>query len=366
MITPNELLINMLRIYSPSNEEHEIRTYIYQLLKEEFKVDKIHIDNAGNVIGIYEGDEPTILLSSHMDTVPGILPVQIDNTKIYGRGASDAKGPLASFLYSSYLVKKIENLPSRIIMVATVDEEGDGKGIKELTNTLRILKINPAYAIFGEPGGAHVITIGYKGRIQLRIKIFTESYHASSLNAPNAIESMAHLLIMLKNYELKLRTANSFTSITITPTIIKGGHAANVTPKNCEVVLDIRVPPTKPINQFLSDIINILKSFNNSVKSEYVVEDLTEPYQSNMATSLVKAFRKAILQEINTEPKFIRKSGTGEMNIFAHEYKIPIITYGPGDPRVSHTDNEYISIEDYHRSINVLKRALWILSSAPF
>jgi len=363
MITPNELLINMLKIYSPSNKESKIRTYIYRLLKEEFKVDEIHVDNAGNVIGIYEGTEPAILLSSHMDTVPGMLPVKIDETKIYGRGASDAKGPLATFLYSSYLLKRVENLPSKIIVVATVDEEGDGKGIKELINTLKTLKINPAYAIFGEPGGAHVITIGYKGRIQLRIKIFTESHHASSPDAPNAIESMIRLLTMLKDYELRLRTHNAFTSITITPTIIKGGHAINVTPKNCEVVLDIRTPPTKTINQFLSDIVKIIKSFDNSVKSAYEVEDLTEAYQSNIATTLVEAFRKAISQEINTEPKFIRKTGTGEMNIFAHEYKIPIITYGPGDPRVSHTDNEYISIEDYHKSINVLKRALWTLNN---
>lgn len=363
MITPNELLINMLKIYSPSNKENKIRTYIYRLLKEEFKADKIHVDNAGNVIGIYEGTEPTILLSSHMDTVPGMLPVKIDETKIYGRGASDAKGPLATFLYASYLLKRVENLPSKIIVVATVDEEGDGKGIKELINTLKILKINPAYAIFGEPGGAHVITIGYKGRIQLRIKIFTESQHASSPDAPNAIESMMRLLAALKDYELRFKTHNAFTSITITPTMIKGGHAINVTPKNCELVLDIRTPPTKTVNQFLSDIVNIIKSFDNSVKSEYKVEDLTEPYQSNIATALVEAFRKAILQEINTEPKFIRKTGTGEMNIFAHEYKIPIITYGPGDPRVSHTDNEHISIEDYQKSINVLKRALWTLNN---
>ncbi len=363
MIDPDELLINMLKIYSPSNQEHQIRTYIFQLLREEFKADKIYIDDAGNVLGIYEGTEPTILLSGHMDTVPGMLPVRIENEKIYGRGASDAKGPLAAFLYSSYLLKRTENLPSRIVNIATVDEEGDGKGIKELLNTLEKLQIIPAYAIFGEPGGYNVITIGYKGRIQLRVKLLAESHHASSPDTPNAIENMARLLIMLKEYESRMKTSNPFTSLTITPTIITGGHAINVTPKDCEVVLDIRVPPTRPINQFLIDVINIIESFNNLVKSEYKVEDLTEPYQSNITTTLVKAFHKAIFQETKTEPKLIRKTGTGEMNIFAQKYKIPIITYGPGDPKTSHSDNEYISVEDYHKSINVLKRALWILSN---
>ncbi|MGB9728312.1 MAG: M20/M25/M40 family metallo-hydrolase [Thermoprotei archaeon] len=360
MITHKELLVNMIKIYSPSNKEDNIRSYINKLLNEEFKADKTYIDNAGNIIGIYDGIEPTILLSSHMDTVPGEINVKVDREKIYGRGASDAKGPLATFLYSSYLLKRVENYPSKIIVVGTVDEEGESRGIKELPNTLQKLDIRPSYAIFGEPGGANVITIGYKGRIQLRIKLFAESYHASLPNAPNVIENMMIILNALKNYEKEFKTSNNFTSITITPTIITGGHATNVTPRECEIVLDIRIPPTKSINEFLSNIINIVKS-NTNLRNECIVEDFTEPYQSNISTPLVTAFREAILQITNIDARFIRKSGTGEMNIFAQKYDIPIITYGPGDPKVSHTDNEHILLYDYELAIKIVKQALWKL-----
>ncbi|MEM3833435.1 MAG: M20/M25/M40 family metallo-hydrolase [Thermoprotei archaeon] len=362
MITPIELLINMIKIYSPSNKEDNIRIYINKLLSEEFKADKIYIDKAGNIIGIYNGTEPTILLSSHMDTVPGEIAVRIDEEKIYGRGASDAKGPLATFLYSSYLLKRVENYPLKIMVVGTVDEEGGSKGIKELPNTLQKLNVKPSYAIFGEPGGANVITIGYRGRIQLRIKLFAESYHASLPNIPNAIEDMAIVLSALKNYERKFKTFSNFTSITITPTIITGGHAINVTPRECEVILDIRVPPTRSTNEFLSDIINIVKSTTN-LKNECIVEDFTEPYELNISTPLIAAFREAILQIANANAKLIRKSGTGEMNIFAQKCNIPIITYGPGDPKISHTDNEYILLHDYELAIRIVKQALWVINS---
>lgn len=365
MINHIELLTNMVKIYSPSNKEDNIRAYIERLLHEEFKADKIYIDKVGNIIGVYDGSEPTILLSSHMDTVPGEIAVKIDKEKIYGRGTSDAKGPLATFLYSSYLLKRVENYPLKIVVIGTVDEEGDSKGIKELPNTLQALNIKPTYAVFGEPGGANVITIGYKGRIQLRIKLFAESYHASLPDAPNAIENMMMLLSTLKDYEKRSRTSNSFTSITITPTIIIGGHATNVTPRTCELVLDIRVPPIKPTKEFLSDIISIIKS-NANLKNEYIVEDFTEPYQTNIATPLVAAFREAILQITNTDAKLMRKSGTGEMNIFAQNYNIPIITYGPGDPRVSHTDNEYILLHDYELAISIVKHALWRLANSSY
>ncbi len=360
MITHKELLVNMIKIYSPSNKEDNIRAYINKLFNEEFKADKTYIDNAGNIIGIYDGIEPTILLSSHMDTVPGEINVKVDREKIYGRGASDAKGPLATFLYSSYLLKRVENYPLKIIVVGTVDEEGESKGIKELPNTLQKLDINPSYAIFGEPGGANVITIGYKGRIQLRVKLSAESYHASLPNVPNVIENMMIILNALKNYEKELKTSNNFNSITITPTIITGGHATNVTPHECELVLDIRIPPTKSINEFLSNIINIVKS-NTNLRNECIVEDFTEPYQSNISTPLVTAFREAILQITNTDARLVRKSGTGEMNIFAQKYDIPIITYGPGDPKVSHTDNEYILLYDYELAIKIVNQALWKL-----
>ena len=66
-----------------------------------------YIDEAGNAVGIREVPGSTgtiereIVLLGHIDTVPGEIPVRIEDGTLYGRGAVDAKGPLATFLFAA-------------------------------------------------------------------------------------------------------------------------------------------------------------------------------------------------------------------------------------------------------------------------
>jgi LysW-gamma-L-lysine carboxypeptidase len=50
------------------------------------------------------------------------------------------------------------------------------------------------------------------------------------------------------------------------------------------------------------------------------------------------------------------------MNVLGHNFKIPVITYGPGDAHASHTADERVNIDEYVTSIEVYKRALFHLS----
>jgi LysW-gamma-L-lysine carboxypeptidase len=54
-------------------------------------------------------------------------------------------------------------------------------------------------------------------------------------------------------------------------------------------------------------------------------------------------------------PLLLRKTGTGDMNLLGHQLGIPVVTYGPGDPHLSHTRNEFIEIDEYLSSIDVYK-----------
>ena len=64
-----------------------------------------YVDDVGNWVASthsfkgYTGSQPIILLG-HMDTVSGYIPVRIQDGVLFGRGAVDAKGPLAAFLSS--------------------------------------------------------------------------------------------------------------------------------------------------------------------------------------------------------------------------------------------------------------------------
>ena len=58
----------------------------------------------------------------------------------------------------------------------------------------------------------------------------------------------------------------------------------------------------------------------------------------------------------------LRKTGTGDMNIIGNAYKIPVVTYGPGDPHSSHSINENIRIDEYLFGIEIFKRSLFHMS----
>src|SRR5690348_14618506 len=91
---PVSLLLSMLNLYSPSGDENQVASY----LESEFRRNGLQTrrDATGNVIGEIGTGRPRILLCGHMDTVPGRIPVKIEDDQVYGRGSVDAKSSLAS------------------------------------------------------------------------------------------------------------------------------------------------------------------------------------------------------------------------------------------------------------------------------
>jgi LysW-gamma-L-lysine carboxypeptidase len=77
---------------------------------------------------------------------------------------------------------------------------------------------------------------------------------------------------------------------------------------------------------------------------------------------LVRALSLSIIDVRKKSPILVRKTGTGDMNILGNTFKIPVVTYGPGDPHSSHTVDERIEIKEYLASIEVFGRALFHLS----
>ena len=67
---------------------------------------EVGTDAIGNVIGVIGKGQPVILLCGHMDTVAGVLPLRIEEGKIYARGAVDAKGPLAAMIMAAVATAK--------------------------------------------------------------------------------------------------------------------------------------------------------------------------------------------------------------------------------------------------------------------
>ena len=65
------------------------------------------------------------------------------------------------------------------------------------------------------------------------------------------------------------------------------------------------------------------------------------------------------------EPRFVYKTGTADLNIVAPLWKCPMLVYGPGDSNLDHTPDEHISLEEYMKSVLVLREALeWLVRNS--
>jgi LysW-gamma-L-lysine carboxypeptidase len=351
------LLTRMLEIYSPSGKEEKISNFLAEEL--EYLGFSVHKDKVGNVIGEFGKGEPVILLCGHMDTVEGIIPVRVEEGKLYGRGAVDAKGPLAAMIMAASKIVK-EGFPGRILVVGVVDEEGSGTGIQHFVEA----GIHPNYAVFGEPSGLEKVVFGYKGILTVKITVETPSGHSA---APwlfeNAIEKAMEFWRQIRKLHLREEKLRSrFYSITCCLTKIKGGNtSASFIPSKCEIHVQLRIPPQLTPEQVFDEVkrkIDRYKATNPKVSVKVEKKDVASAFEADRRSVVVRALAWGIRKTTLNYASFSRKTGTGDMNVLGNALKIPVVTYGPGDSRLDHTPNEHIDIQEYLDSIEVLKKAL--------
>jgi len=344
-----------LKLYTPSLREKSLADFLADKC-DDLGFREIHTDDVGNIIATKGSGSPKILLCGHMDTVPGRIRVRKEGDYLFGRGSSDAKGPLIAMLFAA---ASAQEKTGTVIFVGAVDEEGNATGIKSLTKD----KPDVDYAIFGEPSGTNQITIGYKGRIAINLKINVEnSAHASApWLAKNAIHESSLFVNEIKNVlESGQENKKKGMMLTATLTEIKGGLSHNVTPRECDSTLDIRIPvgiSCKSVEEKISKAVQEI-SKKQQVEAFYSIIDETEPFEAEHNSPLVRALTLGILDIEKNRPTLIRKTGTGDMNVIGNSLSIPVVTYGPGDPHAAHTIDEKISIDEYLRGIEVLKRTM--------
>ena len=344
-----------LKLYTPSLREKSMADFLADKC-DDLGFHDIHTDDVGNLIATKGSGSPKILLCGHMDTVPGRVRVRKEGDSLFGRGSSDAKGPLIAMLFAAASVKE-EN--GTVMFVGAVDEEGNATGIKNLVKN----KPDVDYAIFGEPSGTKQITIAYKGRIAINLKInVQDSAHASApWLAKNAIEETGIFVNEIKRIlESGQENKKKGMLLTATLTEIKGGASHNITPKECDSTLDIRIPVDMNCNMVeekISTAVNEIAG-RQGVEAFYSIIDETEPFEAPHNSPLVRALTLGVIDIEKSRPMLIRKTGTGDMNVIGSQLKIPVVTFGPGDPHAAHTIDEKISIDEFLRGIEVLKRTI--------
>ncbi|MFK0294353.1 M20/M25/M40 family metallo-hydrolase [Streptomyces sp. NPDC090442] len=332
-----ELLHGMLRIPSPSFAEAELAGYVVDAMRGAGLTARI--DRAGNAVGeIRHGPGPTVMLLGHMDTVPGDVPVRLDGDLLYGRGAVDAKGPLATMICAA---AGSTGFRGRIVVVGAVEEETTmSRGAVEIRRTHE----PPDALIIGEPSGCDTVVLGYKGKIDLRYHVRCEATHPSNV-VPKASELAARAWTELLELLGPEASHARFDSPGPTLTSING----ELTCATAE--FSIRTPPG-------FDGAGLVTALSErSAPGTLEVVNTVRACRVGRNDPVVRALSVAIRAQ-GGSPRAKVKTGTSDMNTLAEEWTMPMATYGPGDSSLDHSDTEHIRLPEYLFGIRVLTRAL--------
>ncbi len=341
-------LKGLISIPSPSGEEEAIARYLVEQM--DTLGFQAYRDEAGNAIGEL-GDpraERTLLLLGHMDTVPGFIPVRQILGRLYGRGAVDAKGPLAAFVLAARRVApRLES--TRLRVVGTVEEESSGRGARHLARTIPA----PFCAVIGEPSDWQGITLGYKGMLSFDYRLVQTGGHSAGAE-PGPAERAVALWNKLVMHAAEYNGGRSGHFDTLDPALRHFSTFSDGLNDGADMNIVMRLPPGLQT----TDLKQQIRSWCNGARLTFHPSD--PPFQSEKNTPLVRAMLRAIRVE-GGKPRFKLKTGTSDMNIIGPAWDCPMVAYGPGDSSLDHTPYEYVEIEQFRRAVDVLVRALEIL-----
>ncbi|MDP3450759.1 MAG: M20/M25/M40 family metallo-hydrolase, partial [Anaerolineaceae bacterium] len=187
----NETLIGLVGEYSPSGNEGGAVHFLVERM-QTLGYDRAFRDEAGNAVGVIGNGPRQIVLLGHIDTVPGEIPVRVEEGILYGRGAVDAKGPLACFTDAAAACGAAEGW--QLVVIGAVEEERDSKGAYFVVN-----QYQPEYAIIGEPNRWDRTALGYKGTAWAEIMVKRGQEHTAS-SGMTACERVVEIWQSIKTF----------------------------------------------------------------------------------------------------------------------------------------------------------------------
>lgn len=356
-----------LRSYSfMPNQEQEVAEYICSTLASEGIDASLSYAAPGrpNVIGkIGGGRGPVLMLNGHMDTVPAYdmtnaFEGAIRDGRVFGRGACDMKGPVASMMAAMIALKRAGvKLKGDLVLAAVADEEEAGIGTKALLKDW----CNADAVIVGEPTELR-LGLGNKGLEWIKVEFFGKKVHGGEQkNGVNAIEMAARFISYLtEEYapELERRTAEYLGSASLNIGTITGGDQPSTVADSCTVTFDRRSIPGESVEDVYREINDILRLLGErypgfSARATDLFEgnnDLPHlAFCTNPEAGIVKAVQRAAKDTELGERPLVGMSFWTDGGFIANNTDAECIIIGPGEMAVCHTADESISIDQLEK-----------------
>lgn len=365
MVNKKRLIKTVQRLISldsqnPPGDERKIAEFVKKYLKDlGLKIKTYTFSKKRvNVLATLPGKErlKSLLITPHLDTVPSganwktsALQAKIIGNRIYGLGATDCKGNLASALEAiNAIVEDGVKLDYDLIFAATADEEsGSTLGLIPLLER-KLLKADAAVVLDADD---FEIIITQKGLMHLSVRLFGLKAHgAYPWLGVNAINIAARIIMDLEKQHKRCVKNKYLRAPTINVGTIKGGDKVNVVSDWCEFELDFRFLPGSCEKEILSSLKKTIIKYTQNYKIE--VQGVQDPYSIDPRHPLVNSLVSA-MQSLGIKPRISGSEGATVITFFK-ALNIPAIATGFGTEGCAHIADEYACLDNLYNGSKVL------------
>jgi putative selenium metabolism hydrolase len=354
---------DIVRIPSLSGQEEAVAKRI----ESEFRslaYDRVWTDGNGSVAGVIEGSRPgkTILLDAHTDTVgisPGVpwqhepFGAQIEDDKIFGRGAADMKGALAAMVHAAAAVDRTRLAGRIVVSASTLEEVLEGVALRAVMD-----QTQPDFVIIGESTNLQLAR-GGRGRAEVHLTTIGRPAHSSSPQlGHNAVLDMMKVIAAVESISLPSDPFMGPAILALTDIISDPYPGHSVIPSICRATYDRRLLP----GETPATVLDVIRQHPTLAGINLRVEIGAGHYTAYTGTTLVcdKFFPAWLYPEdddfVTTALAGLHGAGiqatTGTYRFctnaaysagLAH---VPTVGFGPATEADAHVVDERLSIDD--------------------
>lgn len=361
---------------SYSDEEGELARLIAETMRG-LGYDEVKIDSVGNVVGRIGSGKTVIHFDGHMDTVQvndagewQVPPFsgEIVDGAIWGRGSVDMKSALCAAVYGAAAARDAGLLEGKTVYVTgTVCEEYcDGENLRHFYEEFQV---KPDYCVICEPCD-NVITLGHKGKAQIRIITHGVSAHGSAPEkGKNAVYEMAEIISRVERLNNELSAKEGPHGTIVLSDISCVSASLNAVPSECSIYLDRRLALGESLSQVKREMDQLIAGKDahwevgtlhhtswNGGKLDY--EPMHEPWSIDEESPLALALRHAYSQVYGRECGTYDFWDFGTNAITPVAMGVPTIGFGPGEYKLAHMRDEHCSVEKILEACEVYKRLI--------
>ena len=369
-----KFLRDLIAIRSLSSQEEQVIGRIREEM-ERCRFDEITVDGMGNILGRMGHGKRVIAMDAHVDTVDvgnrehwkvdPFVGAERDGI-VYGRGACDMKGALASIVYGARIIKDLalEEDYTLYVVGSVQEEDCDGLCWQYIINEDGL---RPDVVVIAEPTNLGIYR-GHRGRMEIEVRTEGISCHGSAPErGVNAVYKMAPIVLDIERLNDRLTGEPFLGKGTVTIAEIR-----STSPSLCAVAdsstihLDRRLAATDTLESTVREIRelpSVRVASADVVVLDYAVKSwrgLVYPTKKYYPTWLLPESHPALACGVRTFQRLFGTSPDVGRWVFSTNgvavmglHDIPCIGFGPGNEIYAHMATEQIPVE------HLVKASAW-------